>query len=535
MRSRRRRRSGIEAKQSDENQGVKKPQLAQDHPQVVAGAAQHRVHCIAQRALEPISAELAVGLHVSDGWLDRTAPPDRRTQASRDAASQARVIDLHTVNCYSLVAAIDNGDLRLNVAQDRRLLQCFGQRVPVVRIARHRARADHQTFLVRRGDRHLDAEFVRLARFAFRLSFDFRCVQRVQLVFVLLLLRENALRAANQLFERRSTLLSDAIQLALDVAHHASHSRTQSAQRLLHPLVLFRMRVAPDLAHQTRRFAVVVLPQLQPVLGSSLHRMFPATLEQARIGGMRNRLLHDRRIDDYPLRARRLDDVRSFGRLDGLGQQFFDTSLAQPLAPARQARRINRRLRLQVRLAGEHLPVRVLKPLPNDPLLANPTTPFRPHSPTAYASHDCSDPTIKVATFFEVADYNKLVGRIRPDAWVDAKSPEVLQGLLDATDAVSFVLSSKLSPEDSKIVNEAAENLAAVRWAQQRNRAGVIQGLDGAVHSVDAEEFLAQLQDVNCVVRAGVKPFFTTVPDLELPAIGKRLVLAVLPTTTVAS
>jgi hypothetical protein len=142
---------------------------------------------------------------------------------------------------------------------------------------------------------------------------------------------------------------------------------------------------------------------------------------------------------------------------------------------------------------------------------------------------------IKVATFFEVADYNKLVGRIPQDAWVDAQSHEVLQGLLDVTDAVSFALSSKLSPEESEIVNEAAEDLAAARWAQQQNRAGVIQGLDGAVHSVDAEEFLAQLQDVRCIVRAGVKPFFMPVPDYEVPAIGKRLVIAVLPATPVAS
>ena len=37
--------------QSDENEGVKKPQLPEDHPQVVACAAQHGVHRIAERAL----------------------------------------------------------------------------------------------------------------------------------------------------------------------------------------------------------------------------------------------------------------------------------------------------------------------------------------------------------------------------------------------------------------------------------------------------------------------------------------------------
>lgn len=247
----RRRRSGFGVEQSDENQGVKKPQLAQDHPQIVAGAAQHRMNCIAQRALEPIPIELAIGLHVSDGRLDRAATPDHCAQAARDAASQAGVIDLHTVDGDNLVVAVDDGNLRLYVAQDRRLLQRFGQRVPVVRIARHRTSSDDQTFLVRRRDRHLYAEFVRLAHFAFRQALDFRRVQRIQLVFVLLLLRENPLRAANQLLQRRPTLLSDAVQLALDVAHHAPHSRTQSAQRFLHPLVLLGMRVAPDLARQT--------------------------------------------------------------------------------------------------------------------------------------------------------------------------------------------------------------------------------------------------------------------------------------------
>lgn len=139
---------------------------------------------------------------------------------------------------------------------------------------------------------------------------------------------------------------------------------------------------------------------------------------------------------------------------------------------------------------------------------------------------------LKLATFFDVTDYNKLVGRIPRDAWVDAQSPKILQGLLDATDVVSFALSSKLGPKDREIVNEAAEDLAAARWAQQQNRAGVIQGLDGAVHSIDAEEFLAQLQDVNCVVRAGVKPFFAPVPDFALRAIGKQLVIAVMPATS---
>ena len=136
---------------------------------------------------------------------------------------------------------------------------------------------------------------------------------------------------------------------------------------------------------------------------------------------------------------------------------------------------------------------------------------------------------VKVASFFEIDDYNELVGNIPRDAWVEAGTSEVLQGLLDATDQVRFTLSSELPHEDLAVINEAAEDLVAARWALDQNRAGVVEGLDGAVHSVDAEEFLDQLHDVKCIIRAGVKPFFMPGPDYDDPALGKRLVVAVRP------
>jgi hypothetical protein len=64
--------------QSSENKDAKKPQLPEDHPQVVTGAAQHRVHRIAERAFEPVPVEFSVCLHVADGWLDCTSPSDHR-------------------------------------------------------------------------------------------------------------------------------------------------------------------------------------------------------------------------------------------------------------------------------------------------------------------------------------------------------------------------------------------------------------------------------------------------------------------------
>ena len=131
---------------------------------------------------------------------------------------------------------------------------------------------------MRRRDRHLHTEFVGLARFALRQALDFR---RVQLVPVLLLLRQNPLRAADQVFQRRSALPRDVIELPFDVTHHTAHARAQGTQCLLHPPVLLGMRVAANLARQTRRLAVVVLPQFQAVPGNRLHQMFPAAFEQA--------------------------------------------------------------------------------------------------------------------------------------------------------------------------------------------------------------------------------------------------------------
>lgn len=68
--------------------------MCQDQPQVVARAAQRRVHRVAEFALEPVLAEQPVGLHVSDHRLDYLAPPEQLLQSfgqpSRVADQQPR-------------------------------------------------------------------------------------------------------------------------------------------------------------------------------------------------------------------------------------------------------------------------------------------------------------------------------------------------------------------------------------------------------------------------------------------------------------
>jgi hypothetical protein len=55
---------------------------------------------------------------------------------------------------------------------------------------------------------------------------------------------------------------------------------------------------------------------------------------------MRDRLWLHRRIDNDRRQARGLDHAASLGRLDRLGQQPFDTFLADPFSLAHEARRL---------------------------------------------------------------------------------------------------------------------------------------------------------------------------------------------------
>ncbi|MBK7260954.1 MAG: hypothetical protein IPI03_03260 [Rubrivivax sp.] len=62
---------------------LKRPQVRQDHPQVVTFAAQHRVHRVTQGALQPIPVQQPIGLHVADHRFDHLAPFEQLLQILR--------------------------------------------------------------------------------------------------------------------------------------------------------------------------------------------------------------------------------------------------------------------------------------------------------------------------------------------------------------------------------------------------------------------------------------------------------------------
>ena len=60
-----------------------------DEPDVMAGAAKHSMHGIAQCSFKSITPQLAVALHMADGGFNSAAALGHRLAAARDAASPA--------------------------------------------------------------------------------------------------------------------------------------------------------------------------------------------------------------------------------------------------------------------------------------------------------------------------------------------------------------------------------------------------------------------------------------------------------------
>jgi len=175
-------------------------------------------------------------------------------------------------------------------------------------------------------------------------------------------LREDAAHALQQVLAPGLGLLGQLGQLALHITLDTTHPRAQRLDRRTHALVLFGMRIAADLRGQARRLAVVVLAQAQAMVLRELDHVLAAALDQAAVRGVGNGLGHHRGVHDHLVQAVALDQASGTSGLNGHSQQQLDAFLADALAPARQARRVDGQLGLQVGLASEELPVGVLQP-----------------------------------------------------------------------------------------------------------------------------------------------------------------------------
>lgn len=181
---------------------------------------------------------------MSDGRFDGAAPPDVTAQALCDAALELVVVSLRARrHVRAAIAKIDKDLLGLVVGQDLHLLQRFEQGVTIVGIARHGAHAHYQPFLVRDGDGHLHAEFIRLACFALGDAFRFRRVQAIECILVALPLRQQAFDFGQQFTAAPLERFGCRIQLALHIAPHAANKGLELLQAPTHALELFGMGI----------------------------------------------------------------------------------------------------------------------------------------------------------------------------------------------------------------------------------------------------------------------------------------------------
>jgi hypothetical protein len=78
------------------------------------------------------------------------------------------------------------------------------------------------------------------------------------------------------------------------------------------------------------------------------------------VGGISNRFLHDRGVDDELVEALFFDDFTSTGCFNALGESFFHPFFAKTLPPSRERGRIRRRFMLKVSFSAKLLPIGIL-------------------------------------------------------------------------------------------------------------------------------------------------------------------------------
>jgi len=104
------------------------------------------------------------------------------------------------------------------------------------------------------------------------------------------------------------------------------------------------------------------LPQIHPSLLRQHRQLITRSLVKSGVRWIGDVLFHHGRVDGHALDAVLIDHAGFLPGPDRLGQQPFDTFLADTPPPSGQRRRVDRRAMLEERLPGEVLVVGVLDP-----------------------------------------------------------------------------------------------------------------------------------------------------------------------------
>jgi len=118
-----------------------------------------------------------------------------------------------------------------------------------------------------------------------------------------------------------------------------------------HALELARVGIAPGLAAQLLAFLGKGLLQVDAGTLGCFDQLDPGCLQQAAVGGVRNRLVLHRAVHDHAGQLLRLDQLDLKRHVDRLCQKFFHAFFAEQLAELDQGGGVAGTLVFKVRLA----------------------------------------------------------------------------------------------------------------------------------------------------------------------------------------
>ena len=127
-------------------------------------------------------------------------------------------------------------------------------------------------------------------------------------------------------------------------------------------LELVRVGVAPDHDRGALGHPAIALPQRHIVALCEIDQLLQRAVAQPGVGRMGDRLRLHRGVDHHPLEIAGRQRPGLVRHRQALLEQRDQLLLAQPLAPMRQRRTVERQLVAEAQFAAEELVIRVLQP-----------------------------------------------------------------------------------------------------------------------------------------------------------------------------
>src|ERR1019366_4954670 len=240
------------------------------------------------------------------------------------------------------------------------------QRVAIVGISCEALRADEPSSTTTYRDTHLVSKLILLARLALGDALHFRFMHTVDLVLVMPLLCMDLMRFRKQ----PCKFVGWRFNLAFYLANDAPQLRFQLARAGTSAFHLTSMGIAAGLHQQAAAKVLITLLDREALSSCGLHQALTHALIESGIGGETNGLGLNCRVHVDALQLSRANHAHHDACFNRRTQHLLGSGIAQPLAPTRHARWIDRHLMLKMPHAAEVLPVGIFNPRGNHVFIA---------------------------------------------------------------------------------------------------------------------------------------------------------------------